>query len=132
MLVYNVEMSTFVFVRKRGTCHYDTTNKSRYCHAYMHAHVDTGEACLGGVMNDYLVICLNNQNIANSYGKGEKIPPPPFNDRCTNLIGICGVVCADISPGPYPPYCTNGVIDTSILVSNATSVEENAQSDNWG
>lgn len=79
-----------------------------------------GTGCLGGVFNNYIVACLNINNLANTLKLGETIPGPPFNDRCFQVEGICGVPCASDA---YPPYCDGGVMDQSLLVSNGTETE---------
>ena len=46
--------------------------------------------------NTYLVICLNNRDIAINSKRGDPIDPPPFNDRCFNIDSACGIPCADL------------------------------------
>ena len=87
------------------------------------------KSCLGGVYNTYLVACLNVNNMATYLKKGEIIRPPPFNDRCFQVDGVCGVPCARLTNinGEHiqePPYCHNGKIDRSLLITNATDSEK--------
>jgi hypothetical protein len=83
-----------------------------------------GEACLGEVAATYLVICLNDHYLANNLKKGDYVAPQPFNDRCTQVYGTCGVPCADLTGVKYPPYCPNGVIINDLLYNpNATATK---------
>jgi hypothetical protein len=79
-----------------------------------------GAACLGDVYSNYLVACLNINNVATKYSKGEAVPGPPFNEQCFQIATICGVPCSDLSNGQYPPSCNNGIVDETLLVSNGT------------
>lgn len=81
-----------------------------------------GEACLGDVQISYLVVCLNNGYIADGSTRGGYVAPPPFNDRCSQVYGKCGVPCADLKGGKYPRYCPGGVISDQYLYnSNSTT-----------
>jgi hypothetical protein len=70
------------------------------------------------VYNNYLVACLNLGNIAGTTKKGQVVNGPPFNDRCFQVQGMCGVPCADLTGGQHPPSCTEGIIDQDILINN--------------
>ena len=90
-------------------------------------------ACLGGVYNNYLVACLNIQNLAFSYKKGDVIRPPPFNDRCFQLEAICGVPCATLDGGQYPPKCDKGFVKNSLLIGNTTTEDSTfKKGTEWG
>mmetsp|Transcript_3692 Transcript_3692/g.5713 ORF Transcript_3692/g.5713 Transcript_3692/m.5713 type:complete len:1372 (+) Transcript_3692:182-4297(+) len=80
----------------------------------------TGFGCLGGVYHNYLVICMNVFNIAMEYSLGEKVEGPPFNDRCFQVDGICGVPCVSSEDAPDFRGCEAGVIDKDMMVSNET------------
>jgi hypothetical protein len=81
----------------------------------------TGEACLGDVDVTYFVVCLNNFYYALNMKKGDYVAPPPFNDRCKQVYGVCGVPCADLKGGKYPNYCPSGVIENNFMFQpNAT------------
>jgi hypothetical protein len=80
-------------------------------------------SCLGGVYNNYLVACLNLGNIAGTTKKGETVNGPPFNDRCFQVQGICGVPCVDLSNGQYPPMCEDGFLERDeMIITNTTEV----------
>lgn len=99
------------------------------------AYIDTWErtsfrlsnatlACLGSVYHNYLVACLNTQDLAFNLKLGEKVTGPPFNDRCFQVDGICGTPCFDAGDGPFPILCDRGSIPTDLLGSNETNVYE--------
>lgn len=77
-------------------------------------------ACLGGVYHNYLVICLNTQDIATTLTLGQMVEGPPFNDRCFQMEGICGIPCVSSEDMPDPTSCTNGYLDPLLLTSNKT------------
>lgn len=89
----------------------------------------SGEACLGQVYVSYLVVCLNNYYLADTLKKGEAIPPPPFNDRCTQVYGMCGVPCAELKDSQYPHQCPSGVINPDLLADykNVTEGQTGSQ-----
>jgi len=91
-----------------------------------------GTACLGGVYNNYLVTCLNVKGYANKHKKGEVIDGPPFNDRCFQLAGVCGVPGSQLGGKQYPPHCYNGQVDTTQLTSNSTGEHVVITSTKWG
>lgn len=95
-----------------------------------------GAACLGSVYNNYLVACLNIKHLAQSFKGGEVLEDPPFNDRCFQIAGTCGIPCAklDAVNGKIqePPNCRNGQFNIGKLVGNATGdVGVNSVSE-WG
>lgn len=92
---------------------------------------EQGLACLGPIFHNYLVVCLNNKNLASTYQLGQIVPPPPFNDRCFQLATSCGVPCMNLalsftSKLQYPPNCipqknqSYGHVPLNFLVSNQT------------
>lgn len=95
---------------------------SNWDHSMIYVN-DTSEsaACLGGVYNNYLVACLNIQNLAFAAKKGDVIRGPPFNDRCFQLETMCGVPCVQLDGGQYPPQCDKGSIDRDMLIGNTTT-----------
>lgn len=91
--------------------------------------------CLGEVYSNYMVICLNNRNLANTLELGESVGNAPFNDKCFQLATACGTTCVDSSSGggQYPISCDAGAIPQSLLVTNKTETRHTG-SDNieWG
>ena len=82
-----------------------------------------GEACLGNVYNTYLVTCLNTYGIATWLPRGESIVGPPFNDRCFQVAGICGVPCINTNSKRKKQellYCKGGQIPVEYLATNGT------------
>lgn len=77
-------------------------------------------ACLGGVYHNYLLICLNTQDLATSMELGEEVEGAPFNDRCFQMEGICGIPCVSSEDSPDPTSCANGHLDPIILSTNKT------------
>ena len=93
-----------------------------------------GAACLGNIYNNYLVACLNVRNLANQLKLGEKIKGPPFNDRCFQIEGICGVPCSSLSGGQTIPHCSSdGTLSKSLLMINATVIDDDGvELTGWG
>ena len=87
---------------------------------------------MGNIYNNYLVACLNVKNLANTLKKGAPIPGPPFNDRCFQLAGVCGVPCSALSGQQYPPHCQNGQINPAELISNSTFEKTTVTGTEWG
>jgi hypothetical protein len=82
-------------------------------------------ACLGTVYRNYLVVCLNNQDLAATMNLGARIHKPPFNDLCFQMTGICGIPCvASAGSTVEPEVCSNGVMDMSALGYNTTHVKK--------
>ena len=79
-----------------------------------------GEACLGEVYNTYIVGCLNNNGFANELERGQEVRGPPFNDRCYQVAGVCGVPCAKLGDQSNPRFCDNGIIPVHLLATNGT------------
>jgi hypothetical protein len=77
-------------------------------------------ACLGGVYHNYLVVCLNTQDISTTLGLGDRVEGPPFNDRCFQMQGVCGIPCVSSFEMPDPSSCENGYLDPLILSTNKT------------
>jgi hypothetical protein len=77
-------------------------------------------ACLGGVYHNYLVICLNTQDLATTLALGDRIEGPPFNDRCFQMEGICGIPCVSSADMPDPSSCDSGYLNPNILSTNKT------------
>lgn len=87
-------------------------------------------ACLGQIYNNYIVACLNVKGLANKLKKGEVIDGFPFNDRCFQVAGVCGIPCSDSTQ--YPPHCYNGIINPNEFTSNTTEDTKETTSNKWG
>lgn len=96
------------------------------------SNFSSGAACMGSIYNNYLVACLNVKNLANTLKKGAPIPGPPFNDRCFQLAGVCGVPCSALGEKQYPPHCSNGQINPAELTSNSTFEKTTVTGTKWG
>ena len=94
---YYYNISTKSFSKQSGTkCH----EYFIYTNCLVNSILFIELACLGAVpQKTYLVICLNNQDIAKEYSLGQPVQPAYFNDRCFNVHGVCGVPCADMGTG---------------------------------
>jgi hypothetical protein len=92
-------------------------------------------ACLGGVYSSYIAVCLNNRDLAMGLSLGEPVEGPPFNDRCFQMSAPCGTVCVNSATngGQYPPSCSNGAIDLSLLTTEG-EVTQTIEGDDieWG
>lgn len=80
----------------------------------------TGLGCLGSVYPNYLVICMNTGDLFSQYNLGDKVEGPPFNDRCFQIDGLCGIPCVSSVGMVYQKGCLDGKIDIDLLVSNET------------
>ena len=96
----------------------------------------SGVGCLGGVYHNYILACMNTLNLADELELGEKIRDPPMNDRCFQMAGICGIPCVDSTIGEDVKYfkgCDDGVLDLSMITSNATETYDNGDFTSiWG
>eukprot|EP00434_Breviolum_minutum_P034766 symbB.v1.2.030777.t1/scaffold3490.1/size55558/5 len=78
--------------------------------------------CFGPQGPLYLVACAVNSTLYEStdfknFTAGQKVAPPPFNDRCVAVSGRCGSACND-DEGLSMGRCTaDGYIEQSALVS---------------
>lgn len=78
--------------------------------------------CFGPQGALYLVACAVNSTLYEStdfknFTAGQKVAPPPFNDRCVAVSGRCGSACND-DEGLSMGRCTaDGYIEQSALVS---------------
>lgn len=97
---------------------------------------NSGVGCLGGVYHNYILACMNTLNFADELELGEKIRDPPMNDRCFQMAGICGIPCVDSTIGDDVKFfkgCDNGVLDISMITSNATETYDNGNFTSiWG
>lgn len=75
---------------------------------------------MGGVYPNYLVICLNTQDIATNLNLGDSIEGLPFNDRCFQMEGICGIPCVSSEGMADPSSCNNGYLNPNLLSTNKT------------
>ena len=95
-----------------------------------------GAACLGSVYNNYLVACLNLNNFASQYKGGDPIALPPFNDRCFQIAGTCGIPCAKLDKvhgkRQEPPHCRNGQFNIGKLIGNVTENDSVNSVSDWG
>jgi hypothetical protein len=66
------------------------------------------------------VICLNTQDISTTLSLGDRVVGPPFNDRCFQMEGVCGIPCVSSADMPDPSSCESGYLDPMILSSNKT------------
>jgi hypothetical protein len=66
------------------------------------------------------VICLNTQDISTTLNLGDFVEGPPFNDRCFQMQGICGIPCVSSEDMPDPSSCDSGYLNPSILSTNKT------------
>jgi hypothetical protein len=82
----------------------------------------TDIACLGGVFHNYLILCLNTFDLATTLHLGDPVRGPPFNDRCFQMKGMCGIPCVSSDNMPNPDYCLDGELDLSAISVNETLV----------
>eukprot|EP00429_Kryptoperidinium_foliaceum_P043943 CAMPEP_0176113806 /NCGR_PEP_ID=MMETSP0120_2-20121206/57151_1 /TAXON_ID=160619 /ORGANISM="Kryptoperidinium foliaceum, Strain CCMP 1326" /LENGTH=522 /DNA_ID=CAMNT_0017448035 /DNA_START=1 /DNA_END=1565 /DNA_ORIENTATION=- len=87
-------------------------------------------SCFGKRGPMYVVACAVNQSTyddgsqwKNSKGHrfqpGQKVMPPPFNDRCIAVAGRCGHACEPPGSGQQLRHCLpNGYINISALVGD--------------
>jgi len=75
-------------------------------------------------------------NIASQYKGGDVIEDPPFNDRCFQMTGICGIPCATLdrfdARKQEPPHCHNGKFDLGKLIGNVTNDGSKNSESKWG
>ena len=91
---------------------------------------------MGSVYNNYLVACLNLNNYASNFKGGDSITLPPFNDRCFQIAGTCGIPCATLDKVSgkiqEPPHCHNGQFNIGKLIGNVTENNSVNRIGDWG
>jgi len=86
----------------------------------------TPTSCFGKRGPLYIVACAVNQSSYDDAGQwanskesrfvpGQKVMPPPFNDRCVAVSGRCGHACESGNSDPVPFCNADGYIDQSAL-----------------